>query len=96
MTMSVDQLIELVSTLSYPELKGLQLVISQVLQHGYLPRPGYVEYRFISRRGKSYGPYKYRRLWHAGRLTDYYEGKATPEEYQAWLAHKAARRDQGT
>ncbi|MHB8629338.1 MAG: hypothetical protein ACYDBJ_22575 [Aggregatilineales bacterium] len=39
--------------------------------------------------GKVYGPYKYRRLWHHGKLTDHYEGKATPDEYRDWLAHKA-------
>jgi len=26
-------------------------------------------------------------------LTDHYEGKASADEYQAWLARKAARRD---
>jgi hypothetical protein len=50
---------------------------------------GHIEYRFVTRSGKRYGPYKYRRLWQNGKLVDLYEGKATLDEYQHWLAQKA-------
>ena len=43
----------------------------------------------LRRSGKRYGPYKYRRLWQNGKLVDLYEGKATLDEYQHWLAQKA-------
>src|SRR5579863_7650703 len=87
-----DRVLDLVSTLSHPELKRLQLVVNELVEHGYFPRPGSIEYRFISRHGKVYGPYKYRRVWQQGKLKDFYEGKASPDEYQRWLEHKANRK----
>ncbi|MHB8629694.1 MAG: hypothetical protein ACYDBJ_28230 [Aggregatilineales bacterium] len=83
-----DRIIELLSTMSHPDLKRLQLVVNELVEHGYFPAQGSLEYRFITRSGKVYGPYKYRRRWHNGKLTDHYEGKATPDEYQDWLAQK--------
>jgi len=84
-----EQALRLVSLLSYPDLKRLKEVVDTLLEEGYLPAQGHLDYRFITRSGKRYGPYKYRRVWHKGKLVDHYEGKATPEEYQAWLETKA-------
>ncbi len=89
MTTTYDHILNLVSTLSAGELKRLQGVVNDLVTTGYRPAQGHLEYRFVTRLGKSYGPYKYRRVWQAGKLVDLYEGKASPEEYQAWLAQKA-------
>lgn len=88
---SYDRVLNLVSTLPHYELQRLQLVVNELLTSGYLPAQGHVEYRFITRSGKPYGPYKYRRIWQNGKLVDLYEGKASPEEYQLWLAQKQAK-----
>lgn len=92
MTDSYDRLINLISTLSLSGLKRLQLVINELVATGYLPAPGHVECRFITRSGKRYGPYKYRRIWQNGKLRDIYEGKASEAEYQHWLTQKANRK----
>src|SRR5258708_997207 len=92
MTDSYDRILNLISTLSVSELKRLQLVVNELVVSAYLPAQGHVEYRFITRSSKRYGPYKYRRLWQNGKLKDIYEGKASEDEYQAWLAQKASRR----
>ena len=94
MTDSYDRALNLVSTLPMSDLKRLQLVINELVTNGYLPAQGYVEYRFITRSGKQYGPYKYRRLWQNGKLKDIYEGKASDEEYQNWLARKGSKHAQ--
>ena len=90
MTTSYDRAFALVSTLTFTDLKRLKLVVDELLETGYLPAQGSIEYRFVTRSGKQYGPYKYRRLWRQGKLVDLYEGKASPEEYQHWLAQKAS------
>ena len=92
MTNSYDQILNLLSTLSVSDLKRLQLVVNELVAAGYLPAQGHIEYRFITRSGKQYGPYKYRRLWQNGKLKDIYEGKASEDEYQNWLAQKASRK----
>jgi hypothetical protein len=94
MTTTYDRIINLVSTLSSADLKRLQLVVNELVATGYLPAQGHVEYRFITRSSKRYGPYKYRRIWQNGKLRDIYEGKARQDEYQTWLAQKATRRKQ--
>jgi hypothetical protein len=92
MTNSYDQILNLLSTLSVTDLKRLQLVVNELVAAGYLPAQGHVEYRFITRSGKRYGPYKYRRLWQNGKLRDIYEGKASEAEYQTWLAQNSSRK----
>ena len=84
-----DQIVRLVEVLSYPDLKRLQQVVNTLVETGYQPAQGSLDYRFVTRSGKRYGPYKYRRLWQAGKLVDHYDGKASLEEYQRWLAQKA-------
>ena len=91
MTNAYDRILNLLSTLSRDDLRRLQLVVNELVSTGYLPAHGHIEYRFITRSGKPYDPYKYRRLWQNGKLVDFYEGKATPEEYQAWLAQKKTK-----
>ncbi len=91
MTTAYDHILNLVSTLSTGELKRLQVVVNDLVATGYMPAQGHLEYRFVTRHGKSYGPYKYRRVWQAGKLVDIYEGKASPKEYQAWLTQKASQ-----
>jgi hypothetical protein len=86
-----ERVLQLVSTLSYADVKQLHAVLTTQLEEGYLPAQGSLDFRFITRNGKRYGPYKYRRRWLGGKLIDHYEGKATPEEYQAWLDHKASQ-----
>ena len=86
-----EQTLRLVSLLSRADLKRLKEVVDRALEEGYMPAQGHLDYRFITRGGKRYGPYKYRRRWTGGKLVDHYEGKATPEEYQAWLETKARR-----
>jgi hypothetical protein len=90
MTNSYDRVLTLVSTLSFTDLKRLKRVVDELVTTGYLPAQGSIEYRFVTRSGKRYGPYKYRRLWQHGKLVDQYEGKATPEEYQGWLSQKTS------
>src|SRR5258708_37090057 len=90
MTNSYDQILNLVSTLSVSDLKRLHLLVNDLVATGYVPAPGHVEYRFITRSGKRYGPYKYRRIWQNGKLKDIYEGKASQPDCQAWLATKAS------
>ncbi len=92
MTNTYDRIINLVSTLSSADLKRLQLVVNELVATGYLPAQGHVEYRFITRSGKHYGPYKYRRVWQNGKLKDIYEGKASQDEYRNWLTQKANRK----
>jgi hypothetical protein len=89
MTHDYDQILNLVSRLTYPDLKRLEIVINELVTTGYLPAQGHVEYRFITRSGKPYGPYKYRRVWQNGKLKNSYEGKASAEEYQTWLTQKS-------
>ncbi len=89
MSNSYDRALNLVSTLSFNDLKRLKLVVDELVTTGFLPAQGSIEYRFVSRAGKQYGPYKYRRVWRNGKLVDHYEGKASPEEYQCWLTQKA-------
>jgi hypothetical protein len=84
-----DRIINLLSTLSAADLKRLQRVLNDLVSTGYMPAQGHLEYRMVTRSGRQYGPYKYRRFWQNGKLVDQYEGKASAEEYQAWLAHKA-------
>ncbi len=91
MTNTYDRIINLVSTLSTTDLKRLQVVVNDLVSSGYMPAQGHLEYRFVSRSGKQYGPYKYRRLWQNGKLVDHYEGKADPEEYQQWLAQRESK-----
>ena len=83
------QILTLVSRLTYPDLKRLQIVINELVRTGYLPAQGHLEYGFITRSGKPYGPYKNRRLWQDGKLKNIYEGKASVEEYQNWLRQKS-------
>src|SRR5258708_37258135 len=92
MTISYDRAFTLVSTLSSTDLKRLKLVVDELVTTGYLPAQGHIEYRFITRSGKRYGPYKYRRLWQNGKLKDIDEGKADQDEYQGWLTQKAKRK----
>ena len=92
MTNSYDRILNLLATLSTGDLKRLQLVINELVTMGYIPAQGHIEYRFITRSGKRYGPYKYRRIWQNGKLKDIYEGKANETEYQDWLAKKASRK----
>ena len=89
MSSAYEQALQLVSTLSYADVKRLHTVLTTLLEEGYVPAQGSLEYRFVTRSGKRYGPYKYRRRWIGGKLVDHYEGKATPEEYQTWLEGKA-------
>lgn len=96
MTNTYDRIINLVSTLSQADLKRLQHVVNELVTTGYMPPRGHLDYRFITRSGKQYGPYKYRRFWQDGKLVDHYEGKASPEEYQRWLAQKRTRPTQGS
>lgn len=91
MTSTYDKVIALVSSLTYSELEGVQIVVNHVLSQGRMPAEGHVEYRYIKRSGKDYGPYKYRRIWQQGKLKDVYEGKASQDEYQTWLTQKAQR-----
>jgi hypothetical protein len=91
-----EQIRRLVSILPYSDLKRLREVVDNLLEEGYMPAQGHLDYRFITRGGKCYGPYKYRRRWTGGKLVDHYEGKATPEEYQAWLEAKARNSSQPT
>jgi hypothetical protein len=91
MTNPYDRIINLVSTLSFADLKRLQLLVNDLVRSGYMPAQGHLEYRFITRSGKQDGPYRYRRLWQNGRLVDHYEGKADPEEYRQWLAQKESK-----
>ncbi len=91
MTTAYDRIINLVSTLSSADLKRLQLVVNELVETGYLPAQGHVEYRFITRSGKRYGPYKYRRIWQNGKLRDIYEGKASQDDYEEWLMQKAKK-----
>jgi hypothetical protein len=65
--------------------------VDHVLRQGRMPAEGHVEYRFVKRSGKHYGPYKYRRIWQQGKLKDIYEGKANQDEYQSWRRQKAER-----
>jgi hypothetical protein len=95
MTSSYDRIINLLSTLSRSDVKRLELVVSELVNTGYMPAHGHVEYRFITRSGKRYGPYKYRRLWQNGKLKDICEGKADQDEYQGWLTQKAKRKKRG-
>jgi hypothetical protein len=88
MTSSYDRILNLITTLTLSDLKRLQYVLNDLVNTGYVPAQGHVEYRFITRSGKRYGPYKYRRLWQQGKLISHYEGKASLEEYQHWLADK--------
>ncbi len=90
MTNTYDRIINLVSTLSAADLKRLQIVVNDLVSSGYMPAQGHLEYRFVTRSGKQYGPYRYRRLWQHGKLVDVYEGKADPDEYQQWLVRKQA------
>jgi hypothetical protein len=92
MTASYDKVLNLVSALSSSDLKRLKLVVDELVATGYLPAQGHVEYRFITRSSRQYGPYKYRRLWQNGKLRDIYEGKASEDEYQDWLTQKANRK----
>ncbi len=85
-----DRIVDLVSTLPYPDLKRLQAYLNDLVSTGSVPTQGYLEYRFITRSGKPYGPYRYRRLWRNGKLIARYEGKATLEEYHAWQAQKTS------
>ena len=96
MTNSYDRIINLLSTLSRSDVKRLQLVVSDLVNAGYMPAHGHVEYRFITRSSKRYGPYKYRRVWQNGKLKDIYEGKAEQDEYQGWLTQKANRKKRVT
>jgi hypothetical protein len=89
MSKTYDQILQLVSALPLADLKRLQEVVNTAVSSGYMPAQGHLEYRFVTRSGRRYGPYKYRRRWTAGKLVDHYEGKATPEEYQAWLESSA-------
>ncbi|MHB8614417.1 MAG: hypothetical protein ACYDAL_18665 [Candidatus Dormibacteraceae bacterium] len=91
MSTPYDKIVDLLSTMSSADLKRLQLLVNDLVEHGYFPAEGSLEFRFITRSGKTYGPYKYRRRWHKGKLTDHYEGKATPDEYRDWLAHTGCR-----
>ena len=70
-------------------MKRLQSIVNELVTTGYLPAHGHLEYRYITRSGKRYGPYKYRRLWQHGKLKNLYEGKASAEEYQNWLTQKS-------
>lgn len=91
MSSTYDRIIQLVDTLSYADLKRLQQLVNTLVDHGYRPAQGSLDYRFTTRSGKQYGPYKYRRVWQDGKLIDHYEGKASLEEYQAWLAQKSTK-----
>jgi hypothetical protein len=88
MTTTYDRILNLISTLSASDLKRLQMVVNDRAGPGFMPAQGHLQYRFITRGGKQYGPYKYRRRWKDGKLIDHYEGKASPEEYQDWLDQK--------
>src|SRR5271165_2825559 len=92
MTNPYDRILDLLGSVSSSDLKRLKLAVDELVANGYLPAQGYVEYRFITRSGKQYGPYKYRRLWQNGKLKDIYEGKASQDEYQDWLTQKASRK----
>ena len=89
MPSSYDRITQLVSTLSLAELKRLQQLVNTLVDDGYMPAAGHLEYRFVTRSGKRYGPYKYQRFWKNGKLVDQYLGKASREEYDQWLARKA-------
>lgn len=89
MTNPYDRILDLLGSLPSSDLRRLKLAVDELVTNGYLPAQGHIEYRFVTRSGKRYGPYKYRRLWQNGKLIDLYEGKATLDEYQHWLAQKA-------
>ena len=85
--------IDALSTLSRAELVQVRAVINGLLTAGYLDDNagvGHIEYKFITRNGKRFGPYKHRRVWKAGKLTDVYIGRASAEEYADWQAKHAA------
>lgn len=86
-TTDFDRAIQAIEGLSRADLVKLQGVINTLLNERYLDTDpaGYVEYKFITRpNGKQYGPYRYRRAWHNGRLRSVYEGKADLAEYETW------------
>ena len=92
-TSDFDRVILMIEGLSRADLVKLQGVIDTLLNKGYFDTDpaGYVEYKFITRsNGKQYGPYRYRRAWNNGKLTSHYEGKADPDEYEAWLKNRAS------
>ncbi|MCD4685956.1 MAG: hypothetical protein K8S97_08470 [Anaerolineae bacterium] len=68
--------------LTRAELEQLRGVLSTLLSEGYLDTepPGYIELKYITRNGKRYGPYKYRRVWVDGKLTSTYLGKEARDE----------------
>jgi hypothetical protein len=90
MPSSYDRVVQLVSTLSQADLKRLQQLVNMLVEDGCMPATGHLEYRFVTRSGKRYGPYKYQRFWRNGKLVDQYLGKASQEEYDQWLARHAA------
>ncbi len=90
MPASYDRVIQLVSALSQADLKRLQQLVNMLVDDGCMPAAGHLEYRFVTRSGKRYGPYKYQRFWRNGKLVDQYLGKASQEEYDQWLARRAA------
>jgi hypothetical protein len=67
-----------------------------LVDQGRMPAPGSVTYKFITRNGRRFGPYRYRRFYRAGKLEDTYEGKATQDEYDAYIVLKAVRAGEET
>ncbi len=90
MPTSYDRVVQLVSALSQADLKRLQQLVNMLVEDGCMPAAGHLECRFVTRSGKRYGPYKYQRFWRNGKLVDQYLGKASQEEYDPWLARRAA------
>lgn len=63
---------------------------SQVYQVLHNRLKGHIELKYVKHGDTTYGPYKHRRVWIDGKLTDRYLGKATQAEIDAWKAQHDA------
>jgi len=77
-TVAFKKAVAAIEGLTRADLEKLQGVISTLLTEGYLDTEaqGSIELKYITRKGKKYGPYRYRRVWRDGKLISIYEGKA--------------------
>ena len=70
-TAQMQAAISALDGLTRSEFEQLRGLIDILLSEGYLDTEptGHIEYKFIRRGDKQYGPYKYRRVWVDGKLT---------------------------